>query len=197
MIRKVCLFRHGQTDWNLEGRFQGHIDVPLNKTGQKQALELVPSLRAQSVEAILSSDLSRAWETARIVASELRIPMYGDPGLREADLGKAAGLLREEIEERFGPAVVHRWKSALPTDADVAYEGGESGRQVTTRVFAVLEGFLINQSYERVGVATHGGVIRRVMQKVLPPESEPVPIPNGVMYVLEFDIQSRKWSYLK
>lgn len=199
-MRKLLVFRHGETDWNAEGRFQGHIDVPMNARGREQARALIEPLRAQGVELILSSDLSRAHETARIIAGELRIPVHADRRLREANLGEAQGLNREEIEARFGSELVARWKSTAMTDADVSYLGGETGAQVMERVFEALEEFVLGPQARGagvIGVATHGGVIRRMMQKILPPDSGPVPIPNGVLYAVSFDRVTRKWSLTK
>ncbi len=192
---ELFLFRHGETDWNREGRFQGHTDVPLNETGRSQAERLIKPLKSQGLEAILASDLSRARETGEIVARALGIPVFTDPGLREAHLGKAQGMTGAEIEVAFGAEFLGAWRSPDPTDADVSYPGGESGTQVISRVFRSMEEFLLRNSYERIGVATHGGVIRRVAQTILPPETPQVPIPNGILYRLSFDRDSRIWSF--
>ena len=181
-MRHLFVFRHGETDWNAEERFQGQIDVALNERGREQARVLAPALGAQRIEVLLSSDLSRARETAEIVARELALSLHLDAGLREAHLGEAQGLTRAEIEARFGVEAVRRWRSWQISDADVFYPGGETGISIAARAFQALEGFLARHPFERIGVATHGGVIRRLMQKILPPGSDPVPIPNGVLY---------------
>jgi probable phosphoglycerate mutase len=186
-VKRLYIFRHGETDWNAEQRFQGHIDVPLNPRGRAQAEGLVETLRGFNLQIVLSSDLSRARETAEIVARGLGgIPHEIDARLREAHLGGAQGLTVTEIESKFGHELVHRWRSWQTTDADVSYPGGETGTEVLARVFAGLRDFLARTSFERVGVATHGGVIRRVMASLRPPGSDPVPIPNGVLYELVF-----------
>jgi broad specificity phosphatase PhoE len=197
--RSLFVFRHGETDWNAEQRFQGHLDVPMNDRGREQARELVPALRTAGIQAILASDLSRACETAEIVARELGVPVQEAPGLREAFLGKAQGLTRAEIEERFGQEIASRWRSWHVTDADVCYPDGESGKQVMTRVRATIERYLAGpgREFERVGIATHGGVIRRLMQSVLPEGSEPVPIPNGVLYEVCFEPEGRRWGFVR
>lgn len=192
-MREVILFRHGETDWNREERFQGHIDVPLNETGREQAAQLIPRLRTLGITAILSSTLGRAIETAQIVASELKVPIFQDQDLREAHLGEAQGLTRTEIEQRFG-ILAKQWRSWAVSDADVFYPGGETGSSVSLRAFAAIERFLNLHPFARIGVATHGGVIRRIMQKVLPLGSDPVPIPNGVLYRLQFDPSTGTWK---
>lgn len=192
------VFRHGETDWNAEGRFQGHVDIPLNDRGREQARGLVPRLEPHGVQAILSSDLSRAHETARIVAAGLGgIPIFTDEGLREAFLGHAQGLTYEEIKTRFGEDVTGRWRSDHPTDADVSYPGGESGSQVLSRVFAAIERFVERETgFDHIGISCHGGVIRRIMQRIRPPGSEPVRIPNAVLYRIGYDLGARTWSVL-
>lgn len=186
MTKAVFIFRHGETDWNVAERFQGHIDISLNERGREQAKMLIPLLKSAEIEAVLSSDLSRAKETGSIVASALKIPVHEDVRLREAHLGDAQGRTREEIEKHFGEELARRWRSSHLLDADIAYPGGESGNSVMKRGFAALEEFLMNNPYDRIGVATHGGVIRRIMQAILPPGSPAVAIPNGVLYELEF-----------
>jgi probable phosphoglycerate mutase len=193
-VHRVFLFRHGETHWNREGRFQGHLDIPINETGRGQARMLIDPLRKAGLEAILSSDLSRAYETARIVANSLAIPVFVHPGLREAHLGEAQGLVKEEIEAKFGSALLHRWRSDRLTDADVAYPGGESGTAIISRVFESMEAFLKQSPYQRVGIATHGGVIRRIMSKLLPPGSPPVAIPNGVLYEVNYQRSENLWE---
>jgi broad specificity phosphatase PhoE len=194
VLKRIFIFRHGETDWNAEGRFQGHTDVPLNDKGRAQATALIPILREKKVEAILSSDLSRARETAQIIGAALSVPLFEDIGLREAFLGDAQGLTWEEIQNSFGVEVATRWGSSHPTDADVAYPGGESGAQVVERVFEAMERFLRSESFVTMGVSSHGGVIRRVLHTLLPPGFPKVRIPNTVLYELSFDTMSGKWS---
>jgi broad specificity phosphatase PhoE len=129
-------------------------------------------------------------ETGRTVADALGIPVSFDARLREAHLGDAQGLTWSEIHDRFGVEIAGRWRSSAPTDADVSYPGGETGAQVMRRALDAIRAFLEGSSFERVGVSTHGGVIRRVMQHVRPPGSAPVPIPNGVIYDLSYDLET-------
>src|SRR6476620_10426443 len=96
--RILFLFRHVETDWNREGRLQGHTDTPLNATGLAQAEALAETLRPHRLDAVVSSDLMRAWTTARIVAEALGLPLMADPGLRETKVGAAEGLLWTEAK---------------------------------------------------------------------------------------------------
>lgn len=194
-IKKIFIFRHGETDWNKEFRFQGHLDVPLNDTGRKQAEGLIPQLRDKGLQAILSSDLSRAKDTGEILARGLGgIPVHIDERLREAHLGEAQGKTAKEIEAHFGEDLARRWKSSHPSDADVSYPGGETGAQIMNRALLAIREFLIREKLDVIGVATHGGVIRRVMQAILPPGSPSVPIPNCVLYELHFDTLTGTWK---
>lgn len=193
MKRSLFIFRHGETDYNREQRFQGHLDIPLNETGTAQARQLIAPLERLGIQAIFSSDLTRAVQTAQIIAGKLGIPILSDPGLREAHLGEAQGLTIEQIEEKLGKETVARWRSPFLTDADASYPGGETGRQVLERALQALERLLRlaeNSHYERIGVATHGGVIRRIARHLLGEDSAPVPIPNGILYHVEFSLSS-------
>jgi broad specificity phosphatase PhoE len=186
-MKYLYLIRHGETDWNAQERFQGHIDIPLNSKGQAQARELIAVCKSYQIEAILSSDLKRAVETAEIIAAPLNLKVFQDEGLREANLGHAQGLTYAEIEERYGKVVIERWRSAHLSDADISYPGGESGASVVHRSFASLRNFLATTPFDRIAVTTHGGVIRRIMQRLLPPGSLPVSIPNAVVHPLHYD----------
>jgi broad specificity phosphatase PhoE len=187
---RIFLFRHGETDWNAEGRFQGHLDIPLNETGRAQARELGIKLRGVQLDVIFSSDLRRAVETAQIVCEQLGMDpssVQQTPGIREAHLGAAQGLTLQEIQTKLGHEVLSRWRSNEATDADISYPGGESGVQVLERVTRSLQAIVDqNPRWKRIGVATHGGVIRRFLHRVLAESSSKpvphIPIPNGVVY---------------
>src|SRR5439155_25997006 len=100
----LVLARHGETDWNREHRLQGWADPPLNDLGREQSLELAEALRGESFDAVYSSDLRRASETARAVAGRLGLPsVIEDASLREVDLGSWSGKLRDEIDGLEGP----------------------------------------------------------------------------------------------
>lgn len=181
--RILFLFRHGETDWNREGRLQGHTDTSLNATGLAQAEALGESLRPHRLDAVVSSDLTRAWTTARIVAEALRVPLFTEAGLRETDVGAAEGLLWADAKTRFGEGLTRRWH----TDGDVAFPGGETGIATRTRGLAALRRFAAVQPYRRIGVSTHGAMVRQLMKHALPPGSPPAPARNTVLYVLRYE----------
>jgi 2,3-bisphosphoglycerate-dependent phosphoglycerate mutase len=181
--RILFLFRHGETDWNREGRLQGHIDTPLNATGLLQALALAETLRPHRLDAVVSSDLSRARTTGQIVAGALRIPLFTEPGLRETNVGAAEGLLWADAKTRFGEGLTERWYS----DGDVAFPGGETGIATRVRGLAALRRFTALHLYRRIGVSTHGAMLRQLMRHALPPDSPPASARNTVLYLLRYD----------
>jgi 2,3-bisphosphoglycerate-dependent phosphoglycerate mutase len=180
--RMLFLFRHGETDWNREGRLQGHTDTPLNRTGLAQAEALARRLRPHRLDAILSSDLSRALTTARIVADALRVPLTSDPGLRETSVGAAEGLIWADAKARFGEELTERWYSE-----NAAFPGGETGPATLTRGLAALRRFAIAQPYRRIGVSTHGAMLRQLVKHALPPDSPPVRAPNTALFILHYE----------
>ena len=104
----ILLARHGETEWNREGRFQGHADPPLNATGRAQAAELAAGLKGVELAAVYSSPLRRALETAELVAAEHGLEPVAVDALREVDVGFWEGLTRPEVEARF-PEQLARW----------------------------------------------------------------------------------------
>jgi probable phosphoglycerate mutase len=180
--RILFLFRHGETDWNREGRLQGHTDTPLNATGLAQADALAETLRPHRLDAVVSSDLLRAWTTARIVAEMLGLPLLADPGLRETSVGAAEGLLWTEAKARFGESLTQRWYS----DGDVAFPGGETGIATTSRGLAALRRLAAEHPFRRIGVSTHGAMLRQLLKHALPPGSPPAPTRNTALYILRY-----------
>jgi broad specificity phosphatase PhoE len=150
MATRIILARHGETDWNLERRWQGHSDRPLNDTGRAQAEALAGQLADEPIEAVYSSDLVRAHETARIVASRLGLDVVTVPGLRERRFGSWEGLRDAEVEERF-PGL-----SSAPD--------GESREDMLARVLESLEAIARAHTGKTVLVVAHGGPIRAALR---------------------------------
>ena len=180
----LFLFRHGETDWYREGKLQGHTDTPLNATGLAQAQALAERLRPHRLDAVMSSDLARAWTTARIVAEGLGVPLISEPGLREANIGEAEGLYWPEVKSRFGETLTERWF----THDDAAFPGGETGLETRSRGLAALRRFVAAQPYRRIGVSTHGAMVRQLMKHALPPGSPPAKTRNTVLYILRYQV---------
>ena len=133
---KILLVRHGETSWNLEGRFQGRSDVPLNEKGKEQANALAFALRGESLKAIYSSPLVRAKETARTIkAFHPSVPLYEEEGLMEMDLGEFEGIEGPRWAAQYAEFRT-AWKE---NPASVRMPGGESLHEVQVRAVSALE----------------------------------------------------------
>ena len=152
-MTRVILVRHGETDWNATRRAQGHADVPLNHAGRAQALDAARELSAFTVDAVYSSDLMRALDTAKEIARLHGLEVVVEPRFREIDQGEWTGLTSAEIRARWpglwGP---ERHRSRRP--------GGESPAEVRRRALAALAGAVEAHPDGTVVVVSHGGTIR-------------------------------------
>jgi broad specificity phosphatase PhoE len=147
-VTTLLLVRHGETDWNAEGRLQGQTDRPLSDFGRRQARGLADELHDEKLEAIYSSDLARARETAEIVGGRLGLPVVLDPGLREKDWGTWEGL-----------TAIERDRVEFVGESTEAHEG---------RILAALRRIAERHPGDgRVLVVTHGGSMRRVQTVAL------------------------------
>jgi broad specificity phosphatase PhoE len=153
-VTTILLARHGETDWNREGRFQGHADPPLNRTGRAQAVDLSVALMAEELAAVYSSPLRRAFETAEVVAASHGLEPVPVDGLREVDVGSWSGFTRAEIEQRF-PEQFARW-----LDYGQGWDDGETYEEMGRRAVAALLRLATVHEGERVLAVTHGGPIR-------------------------------------
>lgn len=158
----VLLARHGETDWNAAGRWQGHADRPLTGAGERQARELARRLAGFPLDAVYSSDLRRARETAVAVAEEHGRGVVELAELREVDTGSWTGLTRRQAQLRF-PEDFARWEAT----GEPGWEGGESYGQLTARVVPALERIGAAHPDERVLVVAHAGVIRAAHARAL------------------------------
>jgi probable phosphoglycerate mutase len=154
----IVLVRHGETAWNVEGRIQGHLDIPLNETGLAQAAAVGARLLAENFDAIYSSDLIRAYRTASPVAANPGIDIVRDQRLRERHLGVLQGLTGEEAFARQPDA----WKVFKSRDAGLALAGGESLGEFSRRVVGFIEEILDRHAGDRVLIVTHGGALDAV-----------------------------------
>jgi len=152
----VYLARHGESDWNVERRWQGHADRPLTDRGRRQAQELAARLADVELEAVYSSDLRRAWETAEAVARSQGLEVVRLPELREVDVGSWSGFTRDECAERF-PEAFARWQAGGSGWGD-----GESYEDMGKRVVSAIERLSAEHPGGAVLVVSHGGPIRAV-----------------------------------
>jgi broad specificity phosphatase PhoE len=145
-MTELLLVRHGETDWNAEGKLQGHTDRPLNDYGRRQARALADRLAGESIDAVYASDLSRARETAEIVGEKLGLTVAVDPDLREKNWGNWEGLTSDER--------LH-----------IEFEG-ETSEAHRDRTLSAVQRIVERHPGERVVVVTHGGSLRRIQAAV-------------------------------
>ena len=159
MQTTLYLVRHGETEWNRSGRWQGHADIALTEDGRQQARALAARLRAERarVDQIYTSDLMRAYETAEIIAAALGRKAVPLPELREIDIGGWSGLTRAEIMQRF-PGAFETVLHAPDGETHTAFE-----RRVVDAVLGLAE----QHPGEHVMLVTHGGTVRSLLGYVL------------------------------
>lgn len=162
-MKKLYVFRHGQTDWNKERRFQGLSDIPLNDEGRAQALALNKALAAHPIEHCLSSDLSRAYETAELALNGKNIVISKHPQLREQSGGVIEGKYLDEIQKEYGPTAWEAWLSNLAHHRDFSFPGGETNHGHTTKIQNFLNEELAALPYSHIAISTHGGALRKIL----------------------------------
>lgn len=151
----LCI-RHAQSTMNAAGLWQGQANPPLSEEGREQARALGERLAGESLSVLVASDLRRARETAEIAGHHLGIATQVEPGLRELDVGDWSGLARDEIARRW-PEDFARFRAG---DLDVRAGGGETRRELRTRVVTALRSLQRSYRGGRIAVVTHLGVIR-------------------------------------
>ena len=153
-MTSLWLVRHGQTDWNFAGRWQGQAPhAPgLNEVGRTQALDLLDHLEHVPLSSIYSSDLLRSWQTAELIANPLGLSVKLEPRLREINLGKWEGMLSKDIEAQFPKDLAERARDPLNKSAP----RGESPKQVAKRVIAAVHEIGMRHPQEPVLIVAHG-----------------------------------------
>jgi broad specificity phosphatase PhoE len=155
-VTTILIARHGQSDWNQEKRWQGHADRPLTERGREQAQALADRVAHIELDAVYSSDLQRARDTAAVVAESQGLELRQLPELREVDVGSWSGLTRAEAEERF-PEGFARWRDGFP-----GWKDGETYEAMTDRVLRAVDEIAEEHEGGRVLVVSHGGPIRAI-----------------------------------
>ena len=155
---RLRLVRHGETDWNAQGRIQGHIDIPLNDRGRAQARELAQALSGSGAALVITSDLARARETAEIVAAHLGIPLQVSDRLRERRLGALQGMTAADLGASE-PGFVAR----MVNDPGTRPEGAETLEEFRARIAAFLDDLVARPPADDVILVVHGGTVRAAM----------------------------------
>lgn len=186
------LIRHGETDWNVEKRIQGHTDIPLNAKGREQAQETAKKLAREhaDIKAIYSSDLSRAYSTALETAQKFQLPVHSHSSLREGNMGVAEGLQRsekkalyqdklEELEQKY-PNRGERWKhSAIPNE--------ETIHVLVERIKKQLVEIAQNHPSEKVAIFSHARAIRSFLSDIEDCSPEEFSISNCAIIEVHYD----------
>ena len=189
MENKTCrllLVRHGRSEMNAQRRAQGWLDSPLDEVGRAQARAVARRLQQEPPRILYTSPLSRARETAEIIAQALGVPLAVDDRLKERGLGAISGLTREEIEERF-PEWIQRWRE---NPEWVPPPGGEGPEVFWERVVGVFEEIVARHPGQVVGVVSHGGVIGTYLTHLVGAERgtrSPFALANGSLSIVELN----------
>ena len=194
-VPRLVLWRHGRTEWNATGRFQGQLDPPLDEEGRNQATLAAPHLLAAGLPregtVVVSSDLSRAAETAATLTALLGVPLRLDARLREHGMGCWEGLTRDEVAQRY-PDQFADWTAGRP----VRGRGGEEPAEVADRAVAALA----DLPPARVAVVvTHGGTAGRLVERLLGigPDHRRVFGPLGNCAWSELSFQREGWRLIR
>ena len=154
---RILAIRHGETAWNVDTRIQGHLDIPLNAQGLRQAAHLAQALaQGDAVDAVYASDLSRAHATASAIAQALQQSVTAHPGLRERHFGEFQGRTFAEIEVELPE---HAWHWRKRTPDWVPPGGGESLEMLRERILKTVDELAARHTGQQIVLVAHGGVL--------------------------------------
>ncbi|HEY6239332.1 MAG TPA: histidine phosphatase family protein [Burkholderiales bacterium] len=161
---RIALIRHGETEWNREGRIQGYnADSALTETGRAQAQALAARLGREGIDALYSSDAGRTRETAGPISAATGLPVIHEAALRERNYGVFEGFSFSGIEVEF-PVEYEKFRTR---DPHYAPPGGESAEQFRARIIGALEAIAVRARGKRVAVVTHGGVVGMLYRQAI------------------------------
>ncbi len=193
---KLFIVRHGETDWNVQGRIQGWTDIPLNAKGLAQARLIAGRLcQEEPFTALYGSPLSRAWQTAELIGEAVGLTPIPEPRLKERCLGEIEGLTMPEIKERY-PELYRQWRaggSRLPFPAE---EGREAFQ---ARVQEMLRDLEARHTEGRILLVTHGGALGVIMATVMQLDLEkhfPFWFDNACLNIVDYSERGPRVSSL-
>lgn len=193
----IYIFRHGETNFNVENRLQGSIDIPLNENGRQQAAQLAGKLKRRGIEAILSSPLSRAQETAEIVAAELVLPVSLFDELREIQCGEAEGRHISDLKASYGDEFWQKWRSVRSHDFDLRFPGGESKRECQDRISQFVNALATSSRHNIIGIASHGAIIRYLIHSIVGDSENSISVGNCAVFLLRFCKKAKRWDLVQ
>jgi broad specificity phosphatase PhoE len=194
MTTRVLLVRHGETDWNAAGRWQGHAPVPLNQEGLTQSTALGQYLAQNGyrIDALFSSDLKRAMQTAGEIAAPLGLSIQADPRLREVDLGEWQGLTHGEAEA-WDPVHYAAFRADYYT---VPPPNGESRNALKVRVRAGFDDIIARHREQTVVLVSHGGTLGMLIESLFGKIERPT-LSNTSMTVVEQSAPDAAWDLVR
>ena len=158
----LMLVRHGETEWNVQRRYQGQMDVPLSGLGRQQAELVAERLSAGKIDAVYASDLSRTWQTARIIAEKCNLEISPEPRLRELRFGVFEGLTFDEAEAKY-PDMISAWLKDFNNTPD----GAETIDAFNARIISLLDDLKRKHNEQSVLLVGHGGSLSEILRAVL------------------------------
>ena len=158
----LMLVRHGVTEWNAQRRYQGQTDVQLSDLGVRQAELVAERLAGEKIDAVYASDLSRAWETARIIAGKSGLEVFTEPRLRELKFGILEGLTFEEAEAQH-PEMISAWLNDFNNTPD----GAETIQAFNARIVSLLDDLREKHDEQVLLLVGHGGSLSEILRVVL------------------------------
>ncbi|MDD4169805.1 MAG: alpha-ribazole phosphatase [Desulfotomaculaceae bacterium] len=163
MSCRIFFVRHGETTWNVLLKLQGHSDVALSDRGREQAELLSQRLAAMKIDCLYSSDLTRACETAEIIAGPHALKVNKESSFREFNFGIWEGLTIEEVKKDYTGEIKQWWANPMNT----RIPGGEMLSEVVERSTIATKKIIDRHNGETVLIVAHGGVIRSIIGSVL------------------------------
>ena len=181
---RFCIIRHGETDWNVQRRIQGQVDVPLNAEGREQAVRAARGLAGHRFAAVYSSDLTRTLDTATALAATLGLTVRSEPGLRERHYGLLQGKTADEMARQI-PELHVRY---VMRDLDHDFGGGECLRRFARRIDGTLDRLARRHVGQSVLLVTHGGALDVIYRGLVGRSllgARDFPVPNAALNWIE------------
>lgn len=195
MIKKIYLFRHGETDWNKIGRLQYHADIDLNETGILQAKMNANNLKDKGIQYIYSTPLKRAYNTGKMLADLINVKIGIVDNLKEVDGGSWTGKSKEETKEILGEENYNRLYHSKDELLDFRFPDGETKLEARNRIYNCIIDICKNTPYNTIGISSHGFVLTEFTRATNYKDNDS--LKNCEYLEAEFDSNTQKIKILK
>lgn len=195
MIKKVYLFRHGETDWNKIGRLQYHTDIDLNETGILQAKINANALKNKDIQYIYSSPLKRAYKTGKILADLINVNIEIVDNLKEVNGGLWSGKTKVEVKKLLGKDNYEKFLHSRNEMLDFRFPDGETKREARNRICDCIMDICKNTPYNTIGISSHGFVLTEFTRATNYKDDDS--LKNCEYLEAEFDSDAQKIKILK